>query len=48
VSVAQVRIHELCLAAGWYRGALAKRAEPPDEALARFRGILRRAVASSK
>ncbi len=48
VSVAQVRIHELCLAAGWYREALAKRAEPPDTALARFRGILRRAVESSK
>ncbi|PYO55704.1 MAG: hypothetical protein DMD83_18255, partial [Candidatus Rokuibacteriota bacterium] len=28
VSVAQVRIHGLCLAAGWYRDALAERAEP--------------------
>ena len=47
VTGAQVRVHELCLAAGWYREALAGRADPPDEALARFRAILRRAVASS-
>ena len=48
VSAAQVRVHELCLAANWYRDALAGRAEPPDQALARFRGILRRALASSR
>lgn len=48
VSAAQVRVHELCLAANWYREALAGRAEPPDEALARFRAILRRALASSR
>ena len=48
VSAAQVRVHELCLAANWYREAVAGRAEPPDEALARFRAILRRALASSK
>ena len=47
VSAAQVRVHELSLAANWYREALAGRAEPPGEALARFRAILRRALASS-
>lgn len=48
VSVAQVKVHELCLAAKWYREALASRAAPPDEALARFRAVLRRALASSR
>lgn len=48
VSIAQVRVHELCLAANWYREALARRAEPPDEALARFRAVLRQALASSR
>jgi len=48
VSVAQIRVHELCLAANWYREALAGRAAPPDEALARFRAVLGRALASSR
>ncbi len=48
VSAAQVRIHELCLAAKWYREALAARTEPPDQALARFRSVLRLTLASSR
>ena len=48
VSVAQVQVHELCLAANWYREALAGRATPPDEAWARFRAVLRRVRASSR
>ncbi len=44
LAAADVRFHEMCLAAGWYREALDGRgAEPPDQALLRLRGILRRA-----
>jgi aminoglycoside phosphotransferase (APT) family kinase protein len=43
LALADVRFHELCLAAGWYREALAgKGAEPPDQARQRLRGILAR------
>jgi aminoglycoside phosphotransferase (APT) family kinase protein len=43
-AAADVRFHEICLAARWYREALDGRgAEPPDQALLRLRGILRRA-----
>ncbi len=46
LTVADVRFHELCLAAGWYREALTGRgAEPPDQARLRLRGILARAQA---
>jgi len=38
-----VRLHELCLFAGWYREALAGRgAHPPEVELDRTRGLLRR------
>ncbi|HSB69848.1 MAG TPA: hypothetical protein VLT62_10985 [Candidatus Methylomirabilis sp.] len=41
------RFHEICLAAGWYREALDREeAEPPDQALLRLRGILKRAQAT--
>jgi hypothetical protein len=44
---ADVRFHEICLAAGWYREALDRRgAEPPDQARLRLHGILRRAQAA--
>jgi len=44
LDAADVRFHEICLAAGWYREALDRRgAEPPDQARFRLRGILRRA-----
>ncbi len=43
VTLEHVRLHELCLVAGWYRDALAGRgAHAPDEELARLRGLLRR------
>ena len=44
----EVHLHELCLAAGWYREALqGSGSEPPEQALARLRGILRRAEEST-
>jgi aminoglycoside phosphotransferase (APT) family kinase protein len=47
LAAADVRFHEICLAARWYRQALDRRgAEPPDQALLRLRGILRRAQAA--
>ncbi len=47
LAAADVRFHEICLAAGWYREALDGRgAEPPDQARLRLRGILRRAQAA--
>ncbi len=46
LTAAEVRFHELCMAAGWYREALTGRgAEPPDQARLRLRGILARAEA---
>jgi aminoglycoside phosphotransferase (APT) family kinase protein len=47
VTVRDVRFHEICLAAGWYRDALAgEGADPPDQARQRLLGILRRAKAA--
>jgi hypothetical protein len=47
LAAADVRFHEICLAAGWYREALDRRgAEPPDQARLRLRGILSRAQAA--
>ncbi len=47
LAAADVRFHEICLAAGWYREALDRRGvEPPDQARLRLRGILRRARAT--
>jgi aminoglycoside phosphotransferase (APT) family kinase protein len=44
LTAADIRFHEICLAAGWYRETLNGRGpEPPDQALLRLRGILRRA-----
>jgi aminoglycoside phosphotransferase (APT) family kinase protein len=44
-----VRFHEICLAAGWYREALAGTGfEPPDQARQRLLGILRRAQAGRR
>jgi hypothetical protein len=41
---AHVRLHELSMAATWYRQSLHSDAgEPPDQALARLRGLVRRA-----
>jgi aminoglycoside phosphotransferase (APT) family kinase protein len=43
-----VHFHELCLAARWYREALrGSGSEPPEQASARLRGILRRAEEST-
>jgi len=45
----EVHFYELCLAARWYREALQGRgSEPPDQALARLGGILRRAEESTR
>jgi aminoglycoside phosphotransferase (APT) family kinase protein len=42
----QVYLHEICLAVGWYRDSLAGHGmHPPEQALARVQGILRRAQA---
>ena len=47
LTTADVHFHELCLAAGWYREALAgKGAHPPDQERQRLRGILKRAQAA--
>jgi aminoglycoside phosphotransferase (APT) family kinase protein len=44
----EVHFYELCLAARWYREALRGRgSEPPEQALAKLRGILRRAEEST-
>jgi len=44
-----VHFHELCMAALWYREALRdENVEPPEQALARLRGILRRAEESTR
>ncbi|MCP3993481.1 MAG: aminoglycoside phosphotransferase family protein [bacterium] len=44
----EVHFYELCLAARWYREALQGRgSEPPEQALAKLRGILRRAREST-
>lgn len=44
----EVHFYELCLAAGWYREALHGRgSEPPEQVLAKLRGILRRAREST-
>ena len=46
VTRAHVRLHDLCFVASWYRQSLAcDGAEPPDQYLARFRNLLRRAKA---
>ena len=43
VTIEHVTLHELCLAASWYRDALAGRgARPPHEELARMRNLIRR------
>ena len=43
VTLEHVRLHELCLVAGWYRDALAGRSpHVPNEEPARLRGLLRR------
>jgi aminoglycoside phosphotransferase (APT) family kinase protein len=43
VEPAHVHLHELCMVATWYRDSLdSKRNEPPDQALARLRGLLKR------
>ena len=45
----EVHFYELCLAARWYREALQGRgSEPPEQALARLIGILRRAEESTR
>jgi len=45
----EVHLYELCLAARWYREALQVRgSEPPDQALAKLKGILRRAEESTR
>jgi aminoglycoside phosphotransferase (APT) family kinase protein len=45
----EVHFYELCLAARWYREALRGRgSEPPDQALAKLSGILRRAEGSTR
>jgi aminoglycoside phosphotransferase (APT) family kinase protein len=45
----EVHFYELCLAAGWYREALQGRgSEPPEQALAKLRRILRRAEESTR
>jgi len=45
----EVYFHELCLAAQWYREALEGRgSEPPEQALAKLKGILRRAEESTR
>jgi aminoglycoside phosphotransferase (APT) family kinase protein len=45
----EVHFHELCLSARWYREALQGRgSEPPEQALAKLRGILRRAKESTR
>ncbi len=45
VTIAQVRVHELCIAARWLGDSLAGRGvHPPDEQLGRLRGLLRRAA----
>lgn len=47
LTATDVRFHEVCLAAGWYREALAgKGVEPPDQARQRLLGILKRAQAA--
>ncbi len=48
IAPSQVQFHELCMAARWYREALERKGpEPPDQALARLRSVLRRAVNAS-
>jgi len=44
VEPASVHLHELCLAADWYRQSLdpGTRVHPPEEEIKRFRGIFRR------
>jgi len=49
ITRSEVHFHELCLAARWYREALHGRgAEPPEQVLAKLRGILRRAGESTR
>ena len=49
ITIEHVRIHELCLAAGWYRDALVGRGpHAPGEELARLRGLLRRTLDSHR
>jgi aminoglycoside phosphotransferase (APT) family kinase protein len=49
VSIEQVRLHELCLVAGWYRDALVGGGpHAPDEELARLRSLLRRTLDSHR
>lgn len=44
VTAPDIRFHELCLAAGWYREAVhGVGADPPEQARGRLRGILQRA-----
>lgn len=49
VTIEHVRLHELCLVAGWYRDALVGRGpHAPDEELARLRSLLRRTLDSHR
>jgi aminoglycoside phosphotransferase (APT) family kinase protein len=48
VTLAEIRVHELCLAAHWYRSALqGQGSEPPAQALARLRRVLTLASGAS-
>jgi len=49
ITRSEVHFYELCLAARWYREALQGRgSEPPEQALAKLKGILRRAEESTR
>jgi len=46
VEAAHVHVHELIMVAGWYRDSLTSRgSDPPEQALARLRNLLRRVSA---
>jgi aminoglycoside phosphotransferase (APT) family kinase protein len=49
VCAAEVSFHEICLAIGWYQQSLdpETRSAPPDQQLARLKGILGRAIKRS-
>jgi len=45
----EMQFYEICLAAQWYREAFQERgSEPPDQALAKLKGILHRAEESTR
>jgi aminoglycoside phosphotransferase (APT) family kinase protein len=49
IARSEVHLYELCLAAQWYREALRGRgSEPPEQALAKLKGVLRRAEESTR